>query len=78
MHPKVPPEGIVEALRFHGAGGFGRDIHVPSCSPSALARGVLAPAPEPLVGGHDLRDIPAAMEVLRKGVSPRKVVTTLA
>jgi D-arabinose 1-dehydrogenase-like Zn-dependent alcohol dehydrogenase len=43
----------------------------------ALASGELVPAPEPLVGGHDLRDIPAAMDVLRKGVSARKVVVSL-
>ena len=43
----------------------------------ALAHGVLVPAPEPLIGGHDLRDIPAAMELLRKGVSARKIVVAL-
>ena len=43
----------------------------------ALAQGVVVPAPEPLVSGHDLRDIPAAMELLRRGVSARKIVVAL-
>ena len=41
---------------------------------NALKQGLLHTAPQPLIAGCKLTDIPAAMEVLNKGVSARKVV----
>ncbi len=43
----------------------------------ALASGSFQPAPQALVAGHGLEAIPAAMELLRRGVSARKVVVAL-
>lgn len=43
----------------------------------ALAAGRFKPAPEPLVAGRSLQDIPEAMALLRRGVSARKVVVAL-
>ncbi|MBY0366526.1 MAG: hypothetical protein IIA03_03575 [Proteobacteria bacterium] len=43
----------------------------------ALADGRLCPAPEPLIAGQGLADIPAAMKLLRRGLSARKVVVRL-
>lgn len=43
----------------------------------ALTDGRLCPAPEPLIAGQGLADIPAAMKLLRRGLSARKVVVRL-
>jgi NADPH:quinone reductase-like Zn-dependent oxidoreductase len=43
----------------------------------ALASGQFKATPQPLVAGHSLHDIAAAMAVLGKGVSGRKVVVSL-
>jgi NADPH:quinone reductase-like Zn-dependent oxidoreductase len=43
----------------------------------ALASGRLVPAPKPLVAGHSLQAIPAALALLRRGVSASKVVVSL-
>jgi NADPH:quinone reductase-like Zn-dependent oxidoreductase len=53
-----------------------REIFVDFLGP-ALADGRFRATPEPLVAGHSIRDIPAAMAVLRQGVSARKVVVSL-
>ena len=45
--------------------------------PAALAAGRYLPAPEPLVLGHGLQHIPAAVQRLQEGVSAQKVVVTL-
>lgn len=45
--------------------------------PTALADGRYLPAPDPLVVGHGLQDIPAALDRLRNGVSAQKIVVTL-
>jgi NADPH:quinone reductase-like Zn-dependent oxidoreductase len=43
----------------------------------ALACGSIVPAPPPLVAGRGLAALPEAMELLRRGVSARKVVVAL-
>ena len=43
----------------------------------ALSTGQFRAAPDPLVMGASLDDIPAAMEALRRGVSARKIVVSL-
>lgn len=53
-----------------------REIFVDFLEP-ALADGRFKATPDPLVAGHSIRDIPAAMAVLRQGVSARKVVVSL-
>lgn len=45
--------------------------------PQALAEGRFHPAPEPVVTGSRLHDLPGALDVLRAGVSARKIVVTL-
>jgi NADPH:quinone reductase-like Zn-dependent oxidoreductase len=45
--------------------------------PAALASGRYRAAPEPMVVGHGLAAIPAAVELQKKGVSAKKVVVTL-
>jgi len=57
-------------------GPLGRAIFNDFLEP-ALASGRFKASPEPLVAGHALQDIPAAMALLRKGVSARKVVVSL-
>lgn len=44
---------------------------------SALASRRFVPAPEPLVAGHCLDEIPQALALLRRGVSANKVVVSL-
>jgi len=44
---------------------------------SALASRRFVPAPEPLVAGHCLDEIPQALALLRRGVSAQKVVVSL-
>ncbi len=44
---------------------------------TALADGRLKTVPEPFITGYRLEDIPDSMEVLRKGISARKVVIEL-
>lgn len=55
---------------------LGREIFADFLGP-ALANGRFVPAPEPLLAGHSLKDIPAAMTLLGRGVSARKVVILL-
>lgn len=43
----------------------------------ALERGVLRGKPDPLVVGHGLGKIQEAMDILKKGVSAKKIVVTL-
>lgn len=57
-------------------GPLGRRIFA-EFAESALADGRLIPAPEPLIAGQGLDDLPAAIETLRQGVSARKVVIEL-
>ena len=57
-------------------GPLGREIFVDFLGP-ALAEGRFKATPEPLVAGHAIGDIPAAMALLRRGVSARKVVVSL-
>ena len=45
--------------------------------PQALAEGRYRAAPEPLIAGHGLARIPAAIALHRRGVSARKVVVSL-
>ena len=45
--------------------------------PAALAERRYVPAPEPMIAGHGLEAIPAALEVQKSGVSARKVVVLL-
>jgi len=45
--------------------------------PSALADGRYIAAPDPLVTGHGLDQIPAAMATLKQSVSARKLVVTI-
>jgi NADPH:quinone reductase-like Zn-dependent oxidoreductase len=45
--------------------------------PKALASGAFVPAPEPFVVGHGLESVQAAVDLLKKGVSARKIVVTL-
>lgn len=45
--------------------------------PAALAEGRYRALPEPLVAGHGLQAVPAALELQRRGVSAQKVVVTL-
>lgn len=45
--------------------------------PQALAEGRYTAAPDPLVIGHGLNQIPAALEAQKKGVSARKLVVML-
>lgn len=45
--------------------------------PGALSRGLFKPVPEPQVTGHGLEAVQGAMEVLRAGVSAKKIVVTL-
>ena len=42
--------------------------------PGALAKGLLVPAPEPLVVGKGLRSVQHGLDVQKKGVSASKVV----
>jgi hypothetical protein len=42
--------------------------------PGALAKGLLVPAPEPLVVGKGLRSVQHGLDVQKRGVSARKVV----
>ena len=44
---------------------------------SALASRRFVPAPEPVVAGHGLDEIPQALALLRRGVSAQKVVVSL-
>jgi hypothetical protein len=45
--------------------------------PSALADGRYVAAPDPLVVGRGLAQIPKAIEAQKKGVSAKKIVVTL-
>jgi NADPH:quinone reductase-like Zn-dependent oxidoreductase len=45
--------------------------------PAALADGRFLPSPAPEVVGHGLEHVQAALDVLRRGVSARKIVVTL-
>ena len=45
--------------------------------PQALASGAYVAAPDPLVVGHGLDQIPAALDAQKQGVSARKIVVTL-
>jgi NADPH:quinone reductase-like Zn-dependent oxidoreductase len=45
--------------------------------PGALADGRFRPAPDAVVAGADLRDIPAALDTLRAGVSAAKLVVSV-
>jgi Zn-dependent alcohol dehydrogenase len=45
--------------------------------PKALETGQLQVQPEPIVVGHGLEKIQEAMDLLKKGVSAKKVVVTL-
>jgi NADPH:quinone reductase-like Zn-dependent oxidoreductase len=45
--------------------------------PKALAEGVYIAAPDPLVAGKGLEHLQTALELLKKGVSAKKVVVTL-
>ena len=45
--------------------------------PGALRAGTFVPKPEPLVVGRGLESVQGAMDLLRKGVSARKVVVSL-
>lgn len=57
-------------------GSLGRGIFQDFLGP-ALASGRFIAAPQPLVAGDSLEAIPAAIALLRKGVSARKVVVSL-
>ena len=57
-------------------GTLGRTIFHDFLGP-ALASGRIVPAPAPFVAGHSLEAIPAAMALLRRGVSAQKVVVSL-
>jgi NADPH:quinone reductase-like Zn-dependent oxidoreductase len=45
--------------------------------PAALKAGSFVPAPRPLIAGHGLENLQAAVDLQRKGVSARKVVVLL-
>ena len=45
--------------------------------PRALAEGQFVPAPEPLIAGTGIEKIQDAMEMVKKGVSARKVIVTV-
>lgn len=45
--------------------------------PKALEAGTFVPSPEPEVVGHGLENVQVAFELLRKGVSAKKLVVTL-
>lgn len=57
-------------------GALGKTIFADFLGP-ALASGQIVPAPAPIVAGHSLEAIPAAMALLRRGVSAGKVVVSL-
>jgi NADPH:quinone reductase-like Zn-dependent oxidoreductase len=56
--------------------GVGRDMFV-YFLPKALETGTFVPAPEPLIVGHGLESLQAALDEQKKGVSARKIVVTL-
>jgi hypothetical protein len=56
--------------------GIGRMIYA-DFLPAALAEGRYVAAPDPLVVGTGLGEIPAALEAQKKGVSARKLVVSL-
>ncbi|KAL3417107.1 zinc-binding dehydrogenase [Phlyctema vagabunda] len=45
--------------------------------PEALAQGTYLTAPEPIVAGNGLEHVQTALDLLRKGVSAKKVIVTL-
>jgi hypothetical protein len=45
--------------------------------PKALADGTIVPAPEPEFVGKGLQSIQTGLDILKKGVSTRKLVITL-
>jgi hypothetical protein len=45
--------------------------------PEALEKGVFIPAPDPRIVGKGLDNIPAALDLLKKGVSAKKLVVSL-
>ena len=55
---------------------LGREIYADFLG-QALADGRFVASPQPLVAGHSLQDIAPAMDLLRRGVSARKVVVSL-
>lgn len=57
-------------------GSLGKKIFNDFLGPALASRRFVA-APEPLVAGHSLNEIPQALAVLRRGVSAQKVVVSL-
>lgn len=56
--------------------GIGKAIYA-DFLPGALAKGFFVPGPEPLVAGHGLEELQKAQDILKKGVSAKKVVVSL-
>ncbi|KAI9733835.1 MAG: hypothetical protein M1818_007102 [Claussenomyces sp. TS43310] len=74
-----PPEGVTMKSVF---GTTIKDNQVGKAVyedflPKALKAGTFVPAPEPLVAGKGLESVQGAVDLLRKGVSARKVVVSL-
>jgi threonine dehydrogenase-like Zn-dependent dehydrogenase len=74
-----PPEGIrvgrVFSLGIRN-GPVGKAMYE-DFLPTALANGAYVPSPEPLVVGSGLEKIQEAVDVVKQGVSAKKVVVTL-
>jgi NADPH:quinone reductase-like Zn-dependent oxidoreductase len=74
-----PPEGVIMkqmfalSIRLNHVGRAVWEEYLPK----ALEKGSFVPAPEPLVAGHGLESVQVGVDLLRKGVSARKVVVTL-
>lgn len=74
-----PPEGVTIKPVFATTikdNAVGKAIYV-DYLPKALQAGTFVPAPEPLVAGKGLESIQAAVDLLKKGVSAKKVVVSL-
>ncbi|KYK53977.1 hypothetical protein DCS_05926 [Drechmeria coniospora] len=74
-----PPEGVRIQAVF---GTVIKDDHVSHAVygdflPRALDTGSYVPSPEPLVAGHGLESLQAAVDLHRQGVSARKIVVRL-
>ncbi|MCJ1458808.1 hypothetical protein MMC28_009182 [Mycoblastus sanguinarius] len=74
-----PPEGVTIKSVFGTSikdNQVGKAVY-DDFLPKALKAGTFVPAPEPLVAGKGLESVQSAVDLLRKGVSARKVVVSL-
>lgn len=80
VKPALPtPEGVYSKHIYATLikdNHVGKDVYE-DFLPVALEAGTFIPAPEPLVAGKGLESVQVAVDLLRSGVSARKIVVTL-